>query len=202
MASSCCPEERAFSDPAENRNAGAGCVIDQLLSKHERQILRFLAQRSGPLVLKRATLDDLCQETAAAAIASAHTVSFENDAHFISWIYTIARRIINLKLTRQVRTPKSVRLRHAQSSGIGVPESQLVSGCRTPLSSAAGRERNVRLRDAIEQLPDHYRRVITLYKLDELPLTDVAERLGKTKGATCRLVARAMNQLRTTLGEQ
>ena len=44
--------------------------------------------------------------------------------------------------------------------------------------------------------------MITLYKLDELPLTDVAERLGKTKGATCRLVARAMNQLRTTLGEQ
>lgn len=153
------------------------------------------------MVLKRATLDDLYQETVAAAIANSHTVDFENDAHFFSWISTIARRMINAKLTRQGKTPKSVRLRHAQSSGIGVSESQLVSQRRTPLSSAAGRERTGRLRDAVEKLPENYRRVITLYKLKELPLGEVADQLGKTKGATCRLVARAMNQLRTTLGE-
>ncbi len=176
-------------------------MVDQLLAKHERQIRRFLARRSGPLVLRRVTLDDLFQETAAAAIASAHTVAFENDAHFFAWVMTIARRVINGTLTRQGRTPRSVRLRRAQSSGIGIPESELVSPRRTPSSSAAGREHTTRLCEAIDKLPDHYRCVITLYKLDELALADVAQQLGKTKGATCRLVARALKQLRSVLVE-
>ena len=64
---------------------------------------------------------------------------------------------------------------------------------------AAGREREIALHDAIGKLPEHYRRVLTLYKLEERPLTEVAARMERSKGATCRLIARAIGQLRDTL---
>ncbi len=60
-------------------------------------------------------------------------------------------------------------------------------------------ERKKVLSDAIETLPEDYRRVLTLYKLQELPLDLVTEKMRRTKGATCQLIARAMNLLRYKL---
>lgn len=60
-------------------------------------------------------------------------------------------------------------------------------------------ERKKVLSDAIKTLPEDYRRVLTLYKLQELPLSTVAETIQRTKGATCQLIARAMKLLRYKL---
>lgn len=171
-------------------------MIAQLLEQHERQIRRFITRRSGRRVLSRATIDDLFQETAAAAIRSGNLIAFQNDAHFFSWIFTIARRVINAVLTEQNRRPKSLRIRRAQSSGIGISEGELFSRTRTPSSSISGREEVEELQQAMSMIPDHYRRVITMYKLDGLTLDVVAERMGKTKWATSKLYGRALVHLR------
>ncbi len=177
-------------------------MIHLLLSKHEKRIRRILSRRSGPLVLTGITLDDLYHETVAVAIKAAEAVTFENDAHFVSWISTIARRVCNGALTRQDRSPQTVRLRRALSSGVGVPEWKLVSRQRTPSSMVVGRERAARLRDALGELPDPYGRVIILYRLRGMALDEVAKQMDRTKGATCRLFARAMKELRNRLAEE
>ena len=46
-------------------------LIQQLIAKHERSIRDLIVRRSGSQVLKRATADDMFQETVAAAYASA-----------------------------------------------------------------------------------------------------------------------------------
>jgi DNA-directed RNA polymerase specialized sigma subunit len=44
--------------------------------------------------------------------------------------------------------------------------------------------------------------VITLYKLEGRTLNDVAEHMMRSKGATCRLIARAMEKLRSLLPDE
>ena len=69
-------------------------LIEHLLQKHERSIRRVITRRSGLEVLKRATVDDLYQETVTAAIAGAESFVFRDDGSFMAWITTITRRAI------------------------------------------------------------------------------------------------------------
>jgi RNA polymerase sigma factor (sigma-70 family) len=176
-------------------------LVQTLVSKYEPRIRRFIHDRSGPGILKRASIDDLFQETAAAAVSSADRFSYVDDARFIGWISTIARRVIARSSSGSARCFPTVRLRGAESSGPGVRETDLHGRGRTPSSLAASEERAVGLRAAMASLSADHRLVLTLYKLEERPLEEVARRMGRTKGATCRLIARAIGQLRHALVE-
>ncbi len=177
-------------------------LVYSLLSKHEVLIRHFIGRRSGCAVLRRTTLDDLYQETAASALAGADSFEYVDEARFISWISTIARRVISNSLQDPRRLPSTLRIRRAKSSGVGVSEDLIFSSSQTPSSVVAGTERSDTLRRAMSKLPDHYRKVLTLYRIEERPLADVAERMERSKGATCRLIARAVTQLRQTIEEE
>jgi len=174
-------------------------VLRELVAKHEPRIRRFIINRSGPAVLKRTTTDDLYQQTIEVALSSASTFKYQDDARFVSWVYTIARRTIANMMRDRRRGPSGVSIRRAGSSGVGVSEEYLPFSGRTPSSMVAVGERKKVLSDAIKILPEDYRRALTLYKLQELPLGTVAEKMQRTKGATCQLIARAMNLLRHKL---
>lgn len=186
----------------ETNNSPPVQTVEQLLSQHKEQIRRFIGRRSGSAVLQRTTIDDLYQETAIAALASAETFEYAGDASFISWVSTIARRVISHSLRGPQGRLSPLRIRGVFSSGIGVSEANLYAPNRTPSSAVAGGERSDSLVKAIGELPAHYRTVLRLYGIDELPLAEVAARMNLTKGATCRLIARAMAMLRERLGEE
>jgi RNA polymerase sigma-70 factor (ECF subfamily) len=69
--------------------------------------------------------------------------------------------------------------------------SQLLSGC----------ERDLRLAEAIERLPDDYRQVILLRNVEQLPFDQVASQMDRSRGACQMLWMRAVDQLRTLLQE-
>lgn len=169
--------------------------IERLTFKHKERIVKFIDHRSGPALLQRTTVDDLFQETAMAAVASARTFVYSGDADFLGWIRTIARRTIARSSARAEREPKAVRIRRAQSSGVGVPDTLLFANDRTPSSLVASGEREETLLGAINSLAPDHRRVLILYKLEEQSLKVVAGRLGRTVGATAQLVRRAIREL-------
>lgn len=169
-----------------------------LLTKHSGRIYRFLAERSGAKVLQATTLDDLFQETVVSATRSAHTFTFVNDDQFIGWIKTIARRAIARSIV--IKGKPLVRLRNHGSSGPGVGESGLTPTGRTPSSLVSSVEQRNRLKDALDRLPEDYRKILTIYKLEERPLDEVAREMKRSKGATCQLLARATTKLREVLG--
>jgi RNA polymerase sigma factor (sigma-70 family) len=175
-------------------------LIEHLVSKHQNRIRRFITKRSGPEVLKHTTIEDLYQEAIAEALASAETFEFADDAGFVAWMGTISRRIIARSLASQRNQPAITRIKGARSSGAGVLEGQLPLHGHTPSSHVAQHERQKALSVAIEGLPEDYQKVLTLYKIKELPLDEVARRMDRSKGAVCRLVARAVAKLRQELG--
>jgi RNA polymerase sigma-70 factor (ECF subfamily) len=57
----------------------------------------------------------------------------------------------------------------------------------------------VRLAEALERLPDDQRTAVELHHLKGRPLAEVAEALGRKKGAVATLLFRGMTRLRKEL---
>lgn len=176
------------------------CRVESLLLVHKDAIRRYIASRSGPMVLKLTTIDDLFQDTAREALGSAATFNFIDDGRFLGWATTIARRVISRTLFRNMGLPAVTRIKRAASSGDGIVQDGILGWERTPSSVAAGGEGREALRWAVANLCDDYREVIELYSLQELPLDQVASRMGRSKGAVCQLLARALREVRLQMG--
>ena len=168
--------------------------LPQLLAKHERAIRRYVTRRSGALVLSRASVDDIFQESAARAISSSSTFCFCDDRSFLAWMFTIVRRVIS-GLFKDGRAGV-LRIKGAYSTGVGVFEETLNARMRTPSSLVARDEGTSSLQQALRTLPPLHREIVQLYKLDRWPLAEVAERIGRSEGQTCRIAAQAMATLR------
>jgi RNA polymerase sigma factor (sigma-70 family) len=173
--------------------------VHELICRHEQVIRGLISRRSGPEVLRRTSVDDLYQETVAEAYAGAAGFQYRGDGPFVQWIGTIARRVI----TRSLRGPKGtrdmMRIRRNGSSGGGIPEAILMARERTPSSIVARGDKHMAVDQGMRELPDHYRRVLTLYFIEQRTLEDVAAGMNRTKGATCRLLARALRSMRLAL---
>ncbi|MBI1348133.1 sigma-70 family RNA polymerase sigma factor [bacterium] len=71
----------------------------------------------------------------------------------------------------------------------------------SPSQVVAGMEQELLMAAAIEQLPDDYREVLILRHLERLPFQEVAERMGRSRGACQMLWARAMEQLKGLMSQ-
>ncbi|MCO8124092.1 sigma-70 family RNA polymerase sigma factor [Stieleria sp. TO1_6] len=67
----------------------------------------------------------------------------------------------------------------------------------TPSAKAARNEAVDKLLQAIAKLPDSQRMAIEMHHLQSLPLEQIAERLGKPKGAVAATIYRGMKNLRS-----
>lgn len=70
----------------------------------------------------------------------------------------------------------------------------------SPSQRAARREQAVLLADALAKLPEDYREVIILHHLEGLPFAEVAQRMDRSVDSVKHLWARALAQLKRTLG--
>jgi RNA polymerase sigma-70 factor, ECF subfamily len=66
---------------------------------------------------------------------------------------------------------------------------------------SVGAEAQSRLDAALATLSDDDREVITLARVQGLPLQEIAERVGRTKNAVALLLSRALRKLKAAMGE-
>jgi RNA polymerase sigma-70 factor (ECF subfamily) len=106
----------------------------------------------------------------------------------LAWIAAIVRNRIVDALRRQGRDP-------AELLGSAIREVQ-----DRPSSEAAERDRRAaRLAGALAQLPNRERQVVELHWFDQLPDSEIAERLGGSVGALRVLRCRALRKLKRLL---
>ncbi len=173
-----------------------------------RHYLRILATTQiDRRLCARVSPSDIVQET----LLEAHRdfVSFRGttEREFIAWLRQIlvnnlartverhliagkrdVRREVSMDGTRTALERSSARLR-----------SLLIDSGQSPSAAAQRREHAVILADVLAELAEDYREVIVLRNLESLSFNDVAERLGRTSGATRMLWLRAIEQLRNKL---
>ena len=109
--------------------------------------------------------------------------SFRPDRPFSRWLFVIARNasLDALRRRRRVAGPVAV----SESEGVAGPEELLLRN-----------EDALRLRGALADLPDNYRRSLELYYFAGLRYREIADDLGIPIGTVKTYIARAKRRLR------
>jgi len=164
-----------------------------LIKRHEKSVYN-LAYR----MLKNVEdAKDAAQEIFLKVFASLN--SFRGESSFATWLYRIATN----ECINRLKRPKFLSLeelrREYENEEKPIEPPQLIDASPLPEELAEQREIQQLVHKAMDELPDHYRLVITLRYLQGLPYDEIAEALGLPVGTVKTYLFRAKNILKTKL---
>jgi RNA polymerase sigma-70 factor (ECF subfamily) len=186
--------------------AGEQYAMEMLLWAHHDRLRGYLAarlpQNPDPLL----SAEDLLQETFMQAWRDVRRYEPREPAAFSAWLQAIAEHRLQdaLKAARAAKRGGGRRaLPGAAPEGTSSIADLLdVLGWHeeTPSRSAARHEAERALQVALSGLKTVYRQVLLLRYLQDLPMAEVAVRMGRSKGSVQMLCQRALLKLREALG--
>jgi RNA polymerase sigma-70 factor (ECF subfamily) len=149
---------------------------------------------------------DLVQETLMEAHRDFGQFRGRTEGEFVHWLRRIlASNLANL-IERYTAQRRDLRLEQQLVAGLDQSSQALDRGLVARESSPSGhavrREQGLLLANALEQLPDDYRQVLILRHLEQLSFPDVARQMGRTLDSVKNLWARALAQLRRSMGDR
>ena len=197
--------QRELEQLLRRAKSGDAAAVGPLLDAY-RAYLQLIARLQIDRRLRgKADASDVVQETFLQAHRSFGSFRGTTEVELLAWL----RRILASKLIDLVR-------RYLQNQGRDVRlerrlEEELDRSSRgaralawpgsSPSEKVARWERGVLVADALESLPGHYREVIVLRHLEELPFAEVARRMERSVDSVKHLWTRALGSLQATLGE-
>ena len=168
-----------------------------------RAYLSLLARMElDPSLRGKVDLSGVVQQTLLEAHQAMDQLSQWDEARQFAWL----RRALANNLTDEVRKLGTAARNISREQSLAELEQSsaqlegwLASEESTPPERALRNEQLLRLAEALERLPDDQRTAVELHHLKGRPLGEVAEVLGRKKGAVATLLFRAMTRLRKDL---
>jgi RNA polymerase sigma-70 factor (ECF subfamily) len=175
--------ERQKEDKALVRKARAGDqrAYSELVKRHKRGIERLIR----PIVRSSTTdeVEDLVQEALTKAFL--HLDSYSEEYAFSTWLYRIAQNHAIDHLRRKklaMFSISAVSSNHDHKSEDDSKEFEIVDTSWVPEQVMLADERTSLIEEAIEQLPENYKRIIKLRHNEDLEYEDIAEVLKLPMG--------------------
>ncbi|MEQ8770269.1 MAG: RNA polymerase sigma factor [Phycisphaerales bacterium] len=186
--------------------------------KGDRAALIDLLEAFGPMVRARIEpkigahlrplieADDIMQVTYMEAVTRLDSFTSGGAKGFLAWVTRIAENNLTdaARAADAAKRPdprKRITGGDANSSMIAMVE-HLGMTVTTPSRAAATGEAVSALERTLARLPEIYAKVIRLYDLEQWPVDEVAEEIGRSEGAVYMLRARAHERLRDLLGSE
>lgn len=133
--------------------------------------------------------EDLTQETWLRAWRG--LPAYRADAKFTTWLYRI---VTNLFYNRLPRLKQELAQLDPDDDALTLPDER-----QRPEANLLSKELRTHLHRAIENLPEHYRLLITLRHLQDLSYTEIAQVTGMPLGTVKTGIFRARQMLKTAL---
>jgi len=191
-------------DPTARAADGDDAARHELLERHLASLRSYIRVRLGPELRRKESSQDLTQSVCRQVLQNFDAFDFRGDESFRRWLLRQAEN----KIRDRYRFWK----REKRDSGLeeDVGESLAVTGARdaspsalhdllTPSRHLAGREELERLEETFARLPEDFRTIIVLARLQGLGHEAIAEKMGRTVSATRTLLSRALARLATEL---
>jgi RNA polymerase sigma-70 factor (ECF subfamily) len=157
--------------------------------QHRERLLSVIYLRMGPDLRTRMDPEDVLQDVAIEAMNSWHTLSDQGNAG--AWLVTLARRKVARILRDHVGVAaRDPRREHAMKTDLPVADRR--SG---PVTAADRKDRLVLLGQALDRLPEDYREVVLMTKIEGLPAKEVGVRMERSENAVNLLLSRALKRL-------
>ena len=145
----------------------------------------------------QALAEDLVQETFLAALSSLD--KFRGDSQLYTWLRSIAFHKINDFYRCKVREPKPKEsspefdaMKQLEQTGNDEP---------APLTVMESEEIRQSVHEALEGLPQDYQEVLVLKYLEEMPVLEISQVMGRSPKSVEGLLSRARKAMRANLEE-
>ncbi len=194
-----------FNSLLESARRGDDEALTHLLQRVTPQLHRRVDARIGAKYRSLIGPEDVLQVSFIEAVL--HLDRFDDgddEDAFIAWLLRIAENnlrdaIRGLEAAKRPSPGGRVRRRAANDSY----DTLIVAlgATRTTPSRVAGKDEAIEYLDrAISSLPPDYAEAVRAVDLEQRPVTEVAEAMGRSPGAVYMLRSRALDALRNTLG--
>lgn len=179
----------------ERVQKGDTLAFSLLYERYRTRLAVIIHYRLGASLRRDADVDDILQETLLRAYRDIGQFQYKAPGSLLSWLVRIADHVIvdtARAQTRQKRAGEHVRFRSESNPGGAEPADR-----NTPSRIFRENESLHALVETLGRLPEDYRRVILLAKVEGLATAEVAQRLNKSKEATSLLLHRALKRLQS-----
>ena len=122
---------------------------------------------------------------------------FQAKGPFVAWL----TRIVENQCLMQIRQARNARFVYLDNTTESDDRLELVSWTTSPEDELGWKEVQVVLRKEISRLPPLFRNVMLLHDSEQLPIQDVAKRLGVSVPAAKSRLLRARTELRSRIGK-
>lgn len=172
--------------------------LEALFARNLHHVRAFVRLRIDALTREKESLSDIIQ-SACRELISSDAFEYQGEVAFRSYLCQAALH----KIQNRRRYYMTKKRGSAEVKPLDCSDAQLEHIYRTslfdPQRAAVRAEEIARLEAAFEQLPEDFRRALTMYRIVGLPVADLARHLGRTEGATRVLLSRAMARLTSIL---
>jgi RNA polymerase sigma-70 factor, ECF subfamily len=182
-----------FPNRAELR-APAGSNVqafNELIQSHKDICMR----RALALIHNRSDAEDAVQTAFRKAFQ--HREQFHGNGPFAAWL----GRIVENECLMRIRKERSARFVSLDSPTESNTRLELVGSTTNPEDELGWREVVQVLRSEMRRMPPLFRNIMLLHDSEELPMPDVAKRLGVSVPAAKSRLSRARMELRSRIGK-
>ena len=187
--------------------AGDAAALGALLQRSRSYLTVLARAQVGRRLRAKADLEDLLQETHLQALREFPRFQGDGVPAFFAWLRAIFASRLDKLLRRYLGTRSRDLSREQELASAFDQSSRLLGGLvpaspdRSPSSQVSNEEEQLRVTEAMEQLPEDYREVLVLRHLEGLSYAQIALRMGRPSDEAARkLWARALDVLRKRLG--
>jgi len=166
-----------------------------LFRKYSPRLAVLIHYKLGPEMRSRLEVEDILQETFFAAHRRLEQFTYRSPGSFMSWLARIADHVIVDAARfhgRQKRQPEEMLSLRTESNPRGAEGVNSL----TPSRILVRRERLQQVLEALDALPEDYRRVILLARVMGLSTQEIAEQMGRPRENVAVLLHRAVGRLR------
>ncbi len=177
-------------------SAGDSAARDALLRRHMPALVAYARMSMGEVLRHREGTMDIVQSALRDAIGALDDYEPRGGHSFRNWLFTYAMNTIRNKARHhQAERRSPSRERELETLSI------VYSAVCSPTRQVSAKEQVARMEAAFDRLPDEYREVILLSRIEGASHREVGERLGKSEGAARMLVSRALARLANLIEE-
>jgi len=176
----------------EKLRSGDSTAVEEFYNVYRNRIYFLVLEQVGQ---DHGAAEDLAQEVFLAALGSLD--KFRGDSHLYTWLRSIAFHKINDFYRHQAREPKP-----EQSSPDFDPLKQLEqTGNNEPATITVLESEEIRqsVHQALGSLPHDYQKVLVMKYLEEMPVLEISQVMGRSPKSVEGLLSRARKAMRDKL---
>lgn len=166
---------------------GDRAAFEQLVIKYQKAVINTAYRYTG----NPSAAEELAQDVFLRVFRAAST--YKPDARFSTWLFTIVRNVCSNFRTREGKQDHQT---DSEEEAVFVAEK-----AEDPQSRVLRRERELKIRRAVEKLPDSLKLPLILHQFQQMPYEEIAQILDITLAAVKVRIHRARQALIEELRE-